>query len=369
MSSTDDTQETTSAQDNTQETRETTCATDNTQDTIESAESPYYSLFADDLLEETIKEVRKLRPRLLEFMKRFREQQGQMQCLKNEIADLRRSQENLAEFATVESSDSNSRCGSVTSCNKTRNERLKSFANAVKTLLKHTKAAKTQSAEFCGMNRKKALEEARTELNMVEATFGELEDVYQEEQQKLYRYQQRVESLKEKLCKAREEIQRKAMSGDVPFGPCSPDSLTRFPAIVDSYHTGSIVLDSLSLLFNGEEPITAKFNAAGDLENTTLRVREKQQYRMRLNFFVTTNANNLKYVQKVSRLRVNVTKKVFTIGSYTLSNTLQYFVLPPETAPEGLFHRGKHKVKSQILDENGREHASWHWTLKVVKDV
>ncbi|EPB75850.1 hypothetical protein ANCCEY_05051 [Ancylostoma ceylanicum] len=294
MSSTDDTQETTSAQDNTQETRETTCATDNTQDTIESAESPYYSLFADDLLEETIKE---LRPRLLEFMKRFREQQGQMQCLKNEIADLRRSQENLAEFATVESSDSNSRCGSVTSCNKTRNERLKSFANAVKTLLKHTKAAKTQSAEFCGMNRKKALEEARTELNMVEATFGELEDVYQEEQQKLYRYQQRVESLKEKLCKAREEIQRKAMSGDVPFGPCSPDSLTRFPAIVDSYHTGSIVLDSLSLLFNGEEPITAKFNAAG------------------------------------------------------------------------LFHRGKHKVKSQILDENGREHASWHWTLKVVKDV
>ncbi|KIH66850.1 hypothetical protein ANCDUO_02820 [Ancylostoma duodenale] len=89
---------------------------------------------------------------------------------------------------------------------------------------------------------------------------------------------------------------------------------------------------------------------------------------MRLSFFITADANNLKYIQKVSRFRVNVTKKVFTIGSYTLSNTLQSFVLPPEIAPEGLFHRGKHKVKSQILDENGREHISWQWTLKIVRD-
>ncbi|KAL6743663.1 hypothetical protein Aduo_016680 [Ancylostoma duodenale] len=366
MSSVDDTQET-SAPDNTQE---TISASDGTPDTLESDESPHYSLFGDDLLEGTIKEVRKLRPRLLEFMKRFGEQQGQMQCLKDEIADLERSQENLAEFISVGSSDNDSQYDLANSNSKTRNERLKAFANAVKTLVKHTRAARGQSAEHIGMNREEALEEARKELCLfhVESTFGELENVYQEEQQKLYRYQQRSESLKNKLCKAREKIHGKALSGDVAFGPCSPNGLMRLPTIAVKYHTGIIVLDSLSLLFNGEEPMTVKFNNAGALENTTFRVKERQQYRMRLSFFITADANNLKYIQKVSRFRVNVTKKVFTIGSYTLSNTLQSFVLPPEIAPEGLFHRGKHKVKSQILDENGREHISWQWTLKIVRD-
>lgn len=117
-------------------------------------------------------------------MSRFEEQQEQMQSLKNEITDLKRSQENIAEFVSMEPSESDSqydprnniskvgfqedsRKQNIHSNLQARNEKLKSFANAVKTLVKHTNDAKSPSAYNNEIEKKKVLDEARKELHKV----------------------------------------------------------------------------------------------------------------------------------------------------------------------------------------------------------
>lgn len=54
------------------------------------------------------------------------------------------------------------------------------------------------------------------------------------------------------------------MAGDIPFEPdCSNAHMTRSSVVMDGYHEEIIIPDSLSLLLDGEEPLTIKFNSTG----------------------------------------------------------------------------------------------------------
>ncbi|KAK6047099.1 hypothetical protein COOONC_15397 [Cooperia oncophora] len=66
-------------------------------------------------------------------------------------------------------------------------------------------------------------------------------------------------------------------------------------------------------------------------------------------------------------MHVNLSKTIYKLGSFSPRAEKQGFTLQPEAAPEGVFHRGKYTIKSQLVDENKQNLMTWCWTLKVVK--
>ncbi|KAK6758456.1 hypothetical protein RB195_015960 [Necator americanus] len=312
------------------------------------------------LLEETIREVRGLRPKLMEFMDMFGEQQKQIQYLKEENANI---EGNLAEIISVQSTRSVDSLSVYRNNNvKATNKKLRSFAKAIKDLT----AQETAVSDTKRICKKNILDNARNELSQAQSIFLGLEDIYQEEQMRLSFYQERNENLRERLLMVQKRNASRAMSGDAPSIPGSSPSAEPKCSVAD-YCDNRIVANSLTFLLANREPQTVKADSAGDLPDVTFCVKEKEQYRLRFDFFTTNNVKSLQYIHKVSRFRVNVSKKVSTVESYTGQENLHSFVLPPETAPEGLFHRGKYRIKSQVVDENGDELITWRWTLKIIK--
>ncbi|VDL71933.1 unnamed protein product [Nippostrongylus brasiliensis] len=139
--------------------------------------------------------------------------------------------------------------------------------------------------------------------------------------------------------------------------------------IVDPSNPKVVIVKSITLLVDGREDVKMELDNAGALGNSTFKLKEGCQYRLRFDFYVQREiVTGLKYVHKVSRHRVPVLKETFMVGSYAPKKELQSYTTPLEEAPSGMLHRGTYKVTSQMTDDDNHDWLTWTWTTEISKD-
>ena len=56
------------------------------------------------------------------------------------------------------------------------------------------------------------------------------------------------------------------------------------------------------------------------------------------------------------------------IGSYGPAADAYVKKFPLEEAPSGMLARGKYKMKSRFIDDDGVCHLEWDWQMEIKKD-
>ncbi|VDL77889.1 unnamed protein product [Nippostrongylus brasiliensis] len=254
-----------------------------------------------------------VRPKLFEFMDKFNDQQQELEKIELENAELEKK---LAELTTSTSQANEPHSGNP-----------------------------LESGEF-----------------EVKAMFNGLEDIYNEEEKKLAYERQTNAVLRKKLSEAQKANPGLKGSGDQVT---STESIPDHEQLDDE----NLAVDSLELLVDGRAPARLQLHSSDGHRERKLYVKEGVDFKLRFNFFLNKSTlSGLRYVHKVNRMHVNVSKKVFDLGSYSPSQKMQSFIVTPDRAPEGVFHRGRYVVKSQLVNKRGEQLLSFQWTMKVVKN-
>lgn len=140
--------------------------------------------------------------------------------------------------------------------------------------------------------------------------------------------------------------------------------------IIDANNPKDVIVKRLALVVAGRPDMVLELD--GDLtqlKKQTFAIKEGIQYKIRIEFFVQREiVHGLKYVQKTSRMGVNVDKMTHMVGSYPPKAEIQSFTTNFEEAPSGMLARGEYSVSSLFTDDDKSEHLKWEWSLKVEKD-
>lgn len=140
--------------------------------------------------------------------------------------------------------------------------------------------------------------------------------------------------------------------------------------IVDANNPKEVIVKRLALVVADRPDMVLELD--GDLtqlKKQTFCIKEGIQYKIRIEFYVQREiVHGLKYVQKTSRMGVNVDKMTHMVGSYPPKAEIQSFTTNFEEAPSGMLARGEYSVSSLFTDDDKTEHLKWEWSLKVEKD-
>lgn len=293
-------------------------------------------------------------------MDKFGAQQEEIELLELENAELERKLTDVSSnlSPTQRASESESR----EDANDRSREVFKLIANTVANLSDYTESSTTEER-----SREERLNCAHGELAQVQQIFEHLEELFQEEQKKLISRRDKNNELRRKLSLEGKENLERSEQGESGVHWSSVRSLPLDGTMTDSAEKQKvIVVEALTLLVANREPV--KIGLKGS--DRKLVVREGTDYRFRVEFVVLAECvKGLKYIHKIGRLRMNMSKQVFTLGNYTRQSGTQSFTVKPDPAPKGVFNRGKYSVKSQLVDESGQNLQTWNWTLKVVKNL
>ncbi|CAJ0588669.1 unnamed protein product [Cylicocyclus nassatus] len=299
------------------------------------------------------KTIAQLRTKLSDILCKFEEQQQKIRQLKWENAKF---QEEITVSAFAE--ESAEEC--ISHCGDDLNNELDILNTIMETFVDDAIWLKA----LTGDKKNVVLKMAKEEIDKVHLAVQALENVFLEKQRMLRAYSEQNEKLKERLLIFHNKKCEESSGGD------QQSPATRIPQRT-TYNSNktSIIVDSFSLLLEDGNLLTIKFNEAGDLPNFMFCVEEKQQYSLRIDLVVNKNLKELRYVHHFKKLRMRWLNKEFSLGPLAPKNDVQSIALPFETAPQGLLRRGKYKVKSKLLGENGFEYAKWSWILKIVKST
>jgi len=139
--------------------------------------------------------------------------------------------------------------------------------------------------------------------------------------------------------------------------------------IIDASNPKNVLVRKLVLVVEGRPDVVMDLSEANSLEKKTFTIKEGCQYRLRIEFHIQREiVTGLKYIQKVSRVGVQVDKEEYMLGSYGPRTEIQSYTTPVEEAPCGMVHRGTYKVKSLFTDDDNHEWLAWHWNLEIKKD-
>ncbi|KAH8267806.1 rho GDP-dissociation inhibitor 1 [Drosophila bipectinata] len=140
--------------------------------------------------------------------------------------------------------------------------------------------------------------------------------------------------------------------------------------IVDPNDPRKVIVKKLALVVEGRPDM--ELDLTGDLSQLKKQlfvIKEGVQYKVRIDFIVQREiVHGLKYVQKTSRLGVNVDKMKHMVGSYPPKKEIQFYLTPAEEAPSGTFSRGTYSVSSVFTDDDKHIHLEWDWTFEIKKD-
>ncbi|KAH8335324.1 hypothetical protein KR074_012514 [Drosophila pseudoananassae] len=140
--------------------------------------------------------------------------------------------------------------------------------------------------------------------------------------------------------------------------------------IVDPNDPRKVIVKKLALVVEGRDDM--ELDLTGDLSQLKKQlfvIKEGVQYKVRIDFIVQREiVHGLKYVQKTSRLGVNVDKMKHMVGSYPPKKEIQFYLTPAEEAPSGTFSRGTYSVSSVFTDDDKHIHLEWDWTFEIKKD-
>jgi len=139
--------------------------------------------------------------------------------------------------------------------------------------------------------------------------------------------------------------------------------------VIDASNPKNVLVRKLVLVVEGRPDVVMDLGEVTSVEKKTFTIKEGCHYRLRVEFHVQREiVTGLKYVQKVSRLGVQVDKEEYMLGSYGPREEIQSYTTPAEEAPTGMVHRGTYKVKSLFTDDDKQEWLAWHWNLDIKKD-
>lgn len=140
--------------------------------------------------------------------------------------------------------------------------------------------------------------------------------------------------------------------------------------IIDANNPKDVIVKRLALVVTGRPDMVLELDGdLSQLKKQTFAIKEGIQYKIRIEFFVQREiVHGLKYVQKTSRMGVNVDKMTHMVGSYPPKTEIQSFTTNFEEAPSGMLARGEYSVSSLFTDDDKSEHLKWEWSLKVEKD-
>ncbi|GMS96805.1 hypothetical protein PENTCL1PPCAC_18980 [Pristionchus entomophagus] len=104
-------------------------------------------------------------------------------------------------------------------------------------------------------------------------------------------------------------------------------------------------------------------------EGASMKLKEGVQYHLRLGFNVQREiVTGLRYLHRVAKMGITIEKESYMLGSYGPRAEVHHYNTPQDTAPEGMMQRGKYKIKSKLIDDDGHEYLSWSWNLEIAKD-
>lgn len=137
-----------------------------------------------------------------------------------------------------------------------------------------------------------------------------------------------------------------------------------------------VVISEFQIVFKeGHAPIGFKFATEEDVKaakNKCLVVKEKAEFRIKVTFRVQHNVlPGFKIQNKVSKMGKTLAEDEEQLGSYPPSNDFKSVEIPRNDwndAPEGFLARGEYKSKLRFVDDDGKCHMEFEYTLKVAKD-
>lgn len=140
--------------------------------------------------------------------------------------------------------------------------------------------------------------------------------------------------------------------------------------IIDANNPKNVIVKRLALVVADRPDMVLELDSdLTQLKKQTFAIKEGIQYKIRIEFFVQREiVHGLKYVQKSSRMGVNVDKMTHMVGSYPPKQEIHCFTTNFEEAPAGMLARGEYSISSLFTDDDKSEHLKWEWSLKVEKD-
>lgn len=131
-----------------------------------------------------------------------------------------------------------------------------------------------------------------------------------------------------------------------------------------------IIVQKLAIVVDGRPDI--EVNLTGDisqLKKKSIVMKEGVKYRVKIYFYCQREiVSGLKYVQKISKVGLQVGKETHMVGSYGPGKDLKSYQTPWEEAPSGMLARGTYTLKSLFTDDDDHEYLKWEWSLDIKKD-
>ncbi|KAH8373305.1 hypothetical protein KR009_000392 [Drosophila setifemur] len=178
-------------------------------------------------------------------------------------------------------------------------------------------------------------------------------------------YQAPPEKTIEEIMAADQEDESLRRYKEALLGPAQAEKI-----IVEPNDLRKVIVKKLALVVEGRDDM--ELDLTGDLSQLKKQlfvIKEGVQYKVRIDFIVQREiVHGLKYVQKTSRLGVNVDKMKHMVGSYPPKKEIQFYLTPAEEAPSGTFSRGTYSVSSVFTDDDKHIHLEWDWTFEIKKD-
>lgn len=136
--------------------------------------------------------------------------------------------------------------------------------------------------------------------------------------------------------------------------------------IIDANNPFNVIIKKLSVIADDQVRHSILLSTN---EEFTLSIKEGSHYKIQFDFFVQREiVTGLKYLHKVSRLGVPVTKESYMFGSYGPREEVYVYTSPVEEAPSGFLSRGKYRVRSLITDDDKNRLFEWVWNIEIKKE-
>jgi len=137
-----------------------------------------------------------------------------------------------------------------------------------------------------------------------------------------------------------------------------------------------VVISSFEIIFeNHPHPAVLKFNTQEEMlaaKKTPLVIKEGCRYKTRVTFRVQHNVVlGLQIKNSIYTSVGKIADDTEMLGTYPPKNEFQSVDLPKNQwhdAPTGVLARGEYKAKMKFIDDDGKEHLTFEYAIKIAKD-
>eukprot|EP01121_Diplochlamys_sp_Union-15-3_P009639 TRINITY_DN262_c0_g1_i1.p1 TRINITY_DN262_c0_g1~~TRINITY_DN262_c0_g1_i1.p1 ORF type:complete len:220 (+),score=53.46 TRINITY_DN262_c0_g1_i1:85-660(+) len=137
-----------------------------------------------------------------------------------------------------------------------------------------------------------------------------------------------------------------------------------------------VVISEFAIIFKDHAtPASLSFKNDDEIKKakkTPLVIKEGCKYKMKVTFRVQHNVVlGLQIKNTISKLGKTLAKDTEMLGTYPPKNEFQAIEIPKHgfhEAPSGMLHRGEYSALMKFVDDDGKCHLQFDYTIKIAKD-